>query len=78
VLVQAAGDEERRVAEAQDLGEEHQEQQAAQQNRHADVSEPRGTPGRRVRSASVAGAQHDPVKQRVQRHQHEVVREDCP
>ena len=74
--MKAARREERRVAEAEDLGEEHEQQQPAEQARDAHVGD---RPDVRVAASSLPGAtraERDPVKQRVQRQQHEVVRDD--
>lgn len=74
--MKVAGGEERRVAEPEDLGKEDQEQQRAEQHRNAHV----GDPGLRrpvaALPAGAPGSERDPVKQRVQRQQHEVMGDD--
>jgi hypothetical protein len=59
--VKAAGDEERLVAEPQDLREEHQEQQPAEQRRDAQVVDVGWPPGRTAGRARLTWAEGDPV-----------------
>jgi hypothetical protein len=74
--VKAARGEERGVAEAEDLGEEHEQQQPAEQRRNAHVGDRPDVPGADPNPGRAPRAERDPVKQRVQRQQHEVVRDD--
>jgi hypothetical protein len=74
--VKAARDEERAVAEPQDFGKEDQEQQPAEQDGNAQVHQSGNAAGRWRRAPLAGGAECEPVEQRVERQQHQVVDDD--
>ena len=74
--MKAARDQERAVAKPQDLGREDQEQQPAEQDGNAQVHQSGNAAGRRWGAPRAGGAERDPVEQRVERQQHQVVNDD--